>query len=303
MFPSIFDRLKTIAETTITQFQEKNPTTEDGDFYRQGDLDPENVGVDVPYSSDETESEPFGTEYLDLFDRHINDYVIRSKSFHEVEDSLNKEFEQLKTAMFDQIWEYDIPLAFDAESDSFVATKEFPFESAPFAVHLLDWGIEVVEHFDSISLQVTCDTRNVKNIFLNRISHEEFPYFIMESYPTIPSTLTVMLKYAIKEFKQGDLDSTEIESRVIWNRDFRTMSLIFDFMRETRKHMRELAFIITNHHHAFYLIPKAIADELVEYLDFSIRPYRRPDFKITLEAFSKKKIPTASGSLRTYYFK
>ena len=240
-------------------------------------------------------------DHLVLFEDILHKYHIKIASFKNVEGELNNLFSQVADNLEDEIKTDIIPLHY--ENNTLMLTKEFDVSAAPFHYFLSHHGLELETRLSAIELRYSHKDTIVKTTMLNELRDDEMPFFILDGHPVMPSNLTLFLKYALRYLDESKLTFNEEEEYMLWERNFQSMAMMFDFIRQHKDYRSQIVDVIINHCNEYYKIPKDIAAALRVHVTEQKVPYHSSDFKIHLD-FVPPSTPVnaLSGSLTVLYF-
>lgn len=241
-------------------------------------------------------------DHLVVFEEILHEYLIKTSSFKNVEAQLNDIFGRDTDSILESEIRTDtIPLHY--ENKTLSLTKEFDTYAPPFHFFLNHHGLELEERLSAIEVIYKKNDVELKKTMLNAFSDDTVPYFIADSHPVMPSNLTMFLKYAIRHLDETKLAFYENRDEMLWERNFSTMALLFDFIRQHKDYREQLADIIVHHCSDCYRIPKDIAAALLAHATEQRSPYHSSEFKIHLNFIPQECCPaTLSGSLTVFYF-
>lgn len=241
-------------------------------------------------------------DHLLIFEEKLHMYLIKVDSFKGVESELNAMLAPLSNNLEEEVKTDVIPLNFDG-SNSLLLTKDFDLDSQPFHYFLTHHGIELETRLSAIEVGYFYKKNEIKTTMLNDLKCEELPYIIVDSHPVMPSTLTMFLKYAIRHLDESKLTFCDNSEFVFWERNFQTMALMFDFIRQHRDYRQQVVGLIINHCNDFYKVPRDIAAALIVHVSERKHPYVSSDFKIELDFFpNDTSVSALAASLSVLYF-
>lgn len=238
-------------------------------------------------------------DHLIVFEDILHKYHIKIESFKNIESELNGLFRQVSETLEDEVKTDHIPLYYD--NGVLALTKEFT--GVPFYYYLYQHGLEIETRLSAIEAKFYNKEHLTKTTTLNNFKEDGLPFFVADSHPVMPSDLTLLLKYAIKYLDTSGMTVDENSEFMLWKRDFQTMALMLDFIRQHKDYRSQVVDIIVNHCNDYYKIPKDIAAALCAHMAEQNTPYHSSEFKIRLNFIPDSvQVDTVSGSLTVFYF-
>lgn len=232
--------------------------------------------------------------HVGFFEDCIHDYLRGSQSFRDTENALDNAVSLYMPDLENEI--QAVTAEFVQENDVLVMAREFDKMTAPFDIFFTSEGVYSDISVGAIYADFRAAGRSIKKVTLNRVS-DSLPYFVSDEYPIKPSTLTYLLKYAIR-FMDG-LGVAET-SLVKWPRNFCTTALIVDYMRSEKRDRMACAAVLTTHCSHSYRVPRDLAFSLLAHLSFLRTPYQSSEFKIVLEF--EPSFANITGTVTACYF-
>ena len=242
-------------------------------------------------------------DHLVIFESILAEYMFKTTSFKAVEQQLNSIFERVADNLEEEIRTDVIPLHY--ENKKLSLTKEFDPHSPPFHFFLDHHGLETETRVSAIELNFLNKELLIKNVMLNDFDDSAMPYFVRDSYPVMPSNLTMFLKYAIRNIDESKLQFYDNRDYMLWERNFQTMALMFDFIRQHKDYRSQVTEVIVKHCSDCYKIPKDIAAALKSHVTEHKTPYHSSEFNISVEfvpADIDVQTNGLAGSLTVFYF-
>lgn len=252
-------------------------------------------------------SRPSWNETLDsnvpLFEDCAQDLLMDTASFRAIEHRLNVELGHLNAKLAQEVRYVDMDLVYDPQEQKFAVVGQFE-RHAPFDVFFSGRVVETDRPLSAIYAHFRpCDSHNPKMVTLNRVinNDERYPYRIADGYIVTPSTLTLLLKYAIRRLDGDQLLEPNGEMPTRWPRGFGSAALMFDLMRHSTAWREACAHVMTRHCNEFYRVPADLALALQEHLRLQQDPYYASSFSIALE-FEPHRASNVYAKLTACYF-
>jgi hypothetical protein len=240
-------------------------------------------------------------DHVMLLEDCAQDLLMETASFREVERRLNAALAPLAKALAREVHCVDMELIYDGEQKTFFVASDFDRRHAPFDVFFADHAVATEAPLAAAFAEFRMgDLPPLKTVALNGLLDGDR---IADGNPVRPSTLTLLLKYALR-YLDADQLIEPLQDVARWPRHFGTAALLFDCMRSHRDRREACAEVLVRHCNAYYRLPAGLARALLAHARLQKDPYDASNFKIALDFEGESEIAAVhpSAVLTACYF-